>query len=416
MWIVAFIMSMTLGAAVAAAFDCAGVTLPSSTVICSDPDLMQLADERQAAFNEARARVGEERFPQLWEDQKAWVRSYASACGVPADRSAPTPVPAGVRACFKQAALARTAYLRGYGINSNGATPESTPSATWRPVDYDPFAKPAAEATDRIPLVETNGIYTVPVVINGVLPLQFVLDSGATDVSLPADVFLTLLRTGTITKDDYVGTGQYRLADGSTVQSDKFFIHELKVGNQLLRHVVASIADVRSPLLLGQSFLKRFASVEIDNSQHVLGLGLEHVDPPNFFAQFDQPAPQAEVRFPPDLVPITPSVVGRPPPPPEWARAPEVIDLSKIKFVEITQPYSLIDPDKRKITITNFGSQTISEITIGFTNYDRSSCPRSAEAYDGLKRIRLSLAPSDSTTVIETLGSQAKWFCILAAR
>ena len=68
------------------------------------------------------------------------------------------------------------------------------------------------------------------------------LDSGASDVSLPADVFLTLLRTGTVTEDDYVGSGQYRLADGSTVQSDKFFIHELRVGNHSLQHIVASIA------------------------------------------------------------------------------------------------------------------------------------------------------------------------------
>src|SRR5215467_2436164 len=105
------------------------------------------------------------------------------------------------------------------------------------------------------------------------------LDSGASDVSLPADVFLTLLRTGTVTEDDYVGSGQYRLADGSTVQSDKFFIHELRVGNHSLQHIVASIADVRSPLLLGQSFVKRFASVQIDNNRRVLVLGLEHSAP-----------------------------------------------------------------------------------------------------------------------------------------
>src|SRR4051794_16456662 len=67
----------------AAAFNCEGVTLPSSVVICSDPELMLLADERQIAINEARGRVGEEAWSGLWDDQKAWVRSYATACGVP---------------------------------------------------------------------------------------------------------------------------------------------------------------------------------------------------------------------------------------------------------------------------------------------------------------------------------------------
>jgi uncharacterized protein len=36
---------------VAGAFDCTGVSLPSSIVICSDPELMRLADECESASN-----------------------------------------------------------------------------------------------------------------------------------------------------------------------------------------------------------------------------------------------------------------------------------------------------------------------------------------------------------------------------
>jgi hypothetical protein len=108
-------------------------------------------------------------------------------------------------------------------------------------------------------------------------------------------VFLTLLRTGTITKDDYIGSGAYRLADGSIVQSDKFSIHELKVGNHLLTDVVASIGDVKSKPLLGQSFLKRFGSVEIDNTRHILVLGSA------------APAPVAAPAPPPAIVQPSPA-------------------------------------------------------------------------------------------------------------
>jgi S1-C subfamily serine protease/uncharacterized protein YecT (DUF1311 family) len=82
---------------------------------------MRLADERQEAINEARGRIGEDAWPALWEDQKTWVKSYATACGVPPDRPPPTPVPASVKACFKSAAVARTAYLRAYGTTDTGA-------------------------------------------------------------------------------------------------------------------------------------------------------------------------------------------------------------------------------------------------------------------------------------------------------
>jgi S1-C subfamily serine protease/uncharacterized protein len=115
MWIVALIIWVTLSGGTAAAFECTGVKLPSSVVICSDPELMRLADERQEAINEARGRIGEEAWLPLWEDQKDWVHSYATACGIPPDKPPPIPVPASVTRCFKRAAEARVAYLRAYG-------------------------------------------------------------------------------------------------------------------------------------------------------------------------------------------------------------------------------------------------------------------------------------------------------------
>ena len=121
MWIVALIIWVTLSGGSAAAFECVGVKLPSTLVICSDPELMRLADERQEAINEARGRIGEEAWPRLWEDQKDWVRSYATACGVPPDRPPPIPVPPSVKACFKSAAQARIAYIRGYGLTTAGS-------------------------------------------------------------------------------------------------------------------------------------------------------------------------------------------------------------------------------------------------------------------------------------------------------
>ena len=46
-----------------------------------------------------------------------------------------------------------------------------------------------------VPLQSEGGAFTVPVSINDRLTLSFVVDSGAADVSIPADVVLTLMRT-----------------------------------------------------------------------------------------------------------------------------------------------------------------------------------------------------------------------------
>lgn len=123
-----------------------------------------------------------------------------------------------------------------------------------------------------VSMVQKDGVYVVPVLINSTITLDFVVDSGAADVSIPADVFTTLIRTGTITDSDFIGTGTYRLADGSTTSSRTFRIRSLKVGGIVLQNVVGSVTGSKGSLLLGQSFLGRFKSWSIDNSRHVIVL------------------------------------------------------------------------------------------------------------------------------------------------
>ena len=145
---------------------------------------------------------------------------------------------------------------RGYWIDDTyvGSTP---------PPGYKPSG-------NRVALVQRGGVYTVPVLINDVIPLHFVVDSGASDVTIPADVVGTLIRMGKITDKDFVGEQKYRLADGSIITSKTFIIRSLKVGDVTVTNVLGSVADVKGSLLLGQSFLKKFKTWSIDNTKHEL--------------------------------------------------------------------------------------------------------------------------------------------------
>jgi len=117
-----------------------------------------------------------------------------------------------------------------------------------------------------------GGAYVVPVTINNAIKLDFVVDSGSADVSVPADVVLTLIRTGTINQSDFLGNRTYQLADGSSLPSPVFRIRSLRVGCMSVSNVTASVAPVRATLLLGQSFLGRFRSWSVDNKNHSLML------------------------------------------------------------------------------------------------------------------------------------------------
>lgn len=101
-------------------------------------------------------------------------------------------------------------------------------------------------------LKREGGTFVVPVQINGAMTLDFTVDSGAADVSVPADVFSTLARTGTIKTSDIIGEQTYVLADGSTHQAVTFTIRSLKVGDKVVENVQGSVASSQGSLLLGQ--------------------------------------------------------------------------------------------------------------------------------------------------------------------
>jgi clan AA aspartic protease (TIGR02281 family) len=128
----------------------------------------------------------------------------------------------------------------------------------------------AHSAMIRIPLASRGGTLIAPVVINDAIKLDFLVDSGASDVTIPADVFSTLVRTGTISRSDMRGSQRYQTATGEVHESDTFIIKSLKVGDVRVTDVKASVAPAKGPLLLGQSFLRRFKNWSVDNATREL--------------------------------------------------------------------------------------------------------------------------------------------------
>jgi clan AA aspartic protease (TIGR02281 family) len=130
----------------------------------------------------------------------------------------------------------------------------------------------APAMTSRVLLAKHGGTLVAPVLINNAIKLEFTVDSGASDVSISADVFSTLVRAATINQGDIRGSRTYVNAEGESHKQEVFTIRTLKVGNVEVSNVEASVAPSRSPLLLGQSFLKRFKSWSIDNTTQELVL------------------------------------------------------------------------------------------------------------------------------------------------
>ena len=161
-----------------------------------------------------------------------------------------------------------TAQKLGSPIDDDNQGSQTVSSASSLPTQRE--SNQTSPFATSVPMNNDGGVYVVPVVVNGAITLDFVVDSGASDVSIPADVVMTLMRTGTLKQSDFLGQKIYVLADGTKVPSQTFRIRSLKVGNKVLENVNGSIASVNGSLLLGQSFLGRFKSWSIDNSKHAL--------------------------------------------------------------------------------------------------------------------------------------------------
>ena len=139
-------------------------------------------------------------------------------------------------------------------------------------IDADPVSDSDLKLY-RIPMVQSGGVFSVPTNLNGQITLNFIVDSGAADITIPADVARTLIRTKTISDSDFRGEQLYTLADGSTTKSRRFVLRKVTIGDISAENIEASISNVEGPLLLGQSFLKKFKTWSIDNSKHELILG-----------------------------------------------------------------------------------------------------------------------------------------------
>jgi hypothetical protein len=126
--------------------------------------------------------------------------------------------------------------------------------------------------TLRVPLQKRGRNYLVPGLVNNAITLNFVVDSGASDVTIPADVVATLMKTGTLSDRDLLGRQISRLADGSRMTSETYRIRSLAVGDWLVQDVTVSATPVGAPPLLGQAFFTRLKSWSIDNLNQTLVL------------------------------------------------------------------------------------------------------------------------------------------------
>ena len=112
-----------------------------------------------------------------------------------------------------------------------------------------------------------SGTYYVDVELAGVCCFKMMLDTGASDVSVPTSLWYAMLKDGAITREDHFDVARYRTANG-VVEGLRFRMPPMKVAGVTVHNVIGSVTknDTGRTILLGQSFLRKFKAWQIDNA------------------------------------------------------------------------------------------------------------------------------------------------------
>ena len=123
---------------------------------------------------------------------------------------------------------------------------------------------------EEIPFTKEGGVCKVKCAING-LPLHFIFDTGATDVSIYSVEATFMAKNDFLSSSDIIGKQNYQTADGNITEGTVINLKDVKLGSLHLNNIKASVVrNQAAPLLLGQSVLSKLGKIEIDNTKKVL--------------------------------------------------------------------------------------------------------------------------------------------------
>lgn len=132
------------------------------------------------------------------------------------------------------------------------------------------LAEKKQEHVTEIPFTWDGGNCYVKCRIND-LPMQFVFDTGASDVSISMVEASFMMKNGYLSKNDVIGSARFSDANGNVSEGTVINLKKVQFGDLELNNVRASVVrNQKAPLLLGQTVLSRTGKIEIDNQKKVI--------------------------------------------------------------------------------------------------------------------------------------------------
>lgn len=117
-----------------------------------------------------------------------------------------------------------------------------------------------------------GGIFKVPCTVNGI-PMKFIFDTGASQVSISLSEAIFMYKNGSLTDNEILGNMSFQDATGKISNGTRIIIKKIEIGGLKIENIQASIVhNLNAPLLLGQTALAKLGQFNFDPQNGTLTL------------------------------------------------------------------------------------------------------------------------------------------------
>lgn len=126
-------------------------------------------------------------------------------------------------------------------------------------------------AADTVSILNLNGMTYVKVKVGNMSQI-WLFDTGASDLLINKDMETSLKAQNVLSDKNYIGVGEYEMANGMIDTCRKYKIDNIQIGNFHVNNVIIAVTDKGKRIIVGKTLLNKFSQWNMDNRKNVLVL------------------------------------------------------------------------------------------------------------------------------------------------
>lgn len=124
---------------------------------------------------------------------------------------------------------------------------------------------------DTVNVLNLNGMTYVKVKIGNLVQV-WLFDTGATDLLINTETEAALKKESVLTQTNYLGTGEYELANGTVETCRRYKVNGVQLGSFSVDNVIVSVSEKGKRIIVGKTLLNKFRSWSLNNQENKLFL------------------------------------------------------------------------------------------------------------------------------------------------